>query len=396
MLRLLSQRRKTLLAIIIAVFALIGFGVLRTQRPSTSLSTAQTKRTITVKKESVSPVLGFKGSVKAKISETLTSSEAGTLERITKHYGELVKPDEAIITLKSPELNQHLTQHALEYLKAKHQLKKVQQKYQDNHTLFQEGIISRNEYEQTQDEYQQESIKLLSLSKQLGNTIEKANIALEDIDALALDNLKDVEFLFNQDIAVPIVSKHSGILLSAANASDDSKNPGLSSLSPGKPVQKDQPIAVIASPEHLLVEILATESDIHTITPNAQVSILDNLQSKQPLTATIASINPYQSVKKSDGGLGFPITIEVECPNTNCPIHIGSDVHVQIKLPEEHAVHLPFEAVSSGTQPHVLLFNKTQNTWHKKPITVLKTTAKHVIVSGLDIGETIAAYYQDA
>lgn len=353
----------------------------------------QKNLTFTTQEKSITPSFSYQATVKADVAETLASPYQGILHSIHKRYGDRVKAGDIVLTIESKELTKEFIKTSLDYLQSKKKQEKLTKKQNDNHTLYHEGIVAKNDFTQAEDELHEHTVKHIELQNNLHLLAKDTNISLASIENMTLDNPNDIKKLLNTHVYIPIRASKDGVLLSAEAITPDSKDASvIKGLIVGKPVGKDQAVAAIASPHQLALELNAPEQDLSIFKPHVRFQVQHHAQ-KSTLEATVHAVNPYQAIKNQDGSLGYPVVLHTPCATHNCTLHIGSQVTVHAQLAKQSGIGIPFTALSPKAPYTVKMIQKPHQTPREHAVTVLKTTPTEVIVQGLDVGQTIATYY---
>jgi HlyD family secretion protein len=352
------------------------------------------EKSFEVKQVSIEDKLYFNGTIQPLSEYSLSSTTEAVIEKVYVQYGQWVKKGEIILSLNSSALQKQYSDTLTEYLKAKDNFNVVQSKFEGTTSLWQAGLIARNNYlseksnlDNARINLMQASNRLLSLLKKMDGEAQEMHDDLYDLSFEQFDKVRNA--LHEQHNMINIRAPVSGILLYPTKSnSDSSKN-----LIPGHAVKSDEVIGFIGDLNGLRIEVDVPEVDIDKVHPGMKASIRGASFGQQSLIGQVISVNSQASENASSGLPSFKAMIEVKSLSQlqKQQIKVGMSASVELISDKQQGLLVPLDAIKQqDEQLFVEVEDKNSGKRHRQ---LIHTGSAHdnmiVVQSGLKAGDLI-------
>lgn len=345
-----------------------------------------------VQTEVLKDQLFYHGKVNPLHHHLITTPVAGQVKNIFTYYGQPVQPGDKLFLIESDSTKKSFADKAINHIKNRNKLMMTMKKMNSDKILWDKGAISRQDYDNTCNEYTTDMISYHKTKLQVSKMAGLLGLSLDQIENS--DPIKLNELL-ETNPSIIIKSKHTGTLLSPLV---QNKNGKVSTIELGSIVDDNQALATVGDKTGLSIKVLADEADINTLSIGQSasitgdgfegISLIGTITSKELLSEADNNSNSAQHTK-------YPIIITVPklTLEQQAKIQIGMNVRIEITLHSENALLIPIEAIKiSHGNTYV---NKISSSGKLIPVQVKtgKTTSTQVsITSGLAAGDKVAVY----
>lgn len=277
-------------------------------------------------------------------------------------------------------------------LKNKLNYQRASDVYTQNKILHKQGIISQNELEQSEINYNDAKLNLELSSRHLQQIIRQGDDIQLKLLKLSLDNARaKLNILNNIKEKLSIRSPINGVILRANKRSKENNNSNvLSLISEGQNIATGENILAIGNLTGFAVNIQANEQVVQTIKLNQKVMVkIPALQNNTEFEGIVTAIDaqPNNSENTSQPPK-YNITIHSDYDSNEHNIFLGMTAKISFDLIEqENALTIPFTSITyKDKQPYAV-------NWHDQSlikISLGKTSIDKIeVTSGLKAGDII-------
>ncbi len=352
----------------------------------------------TVKAQSWQQTLYFSGTLHPLEIKPVVAPVDGNIVKIGVHPGQSVKKGELLYTITT-QLAEKTFQPALtSYLKDKKALADADQKQQNSKLLYDNEILSRNEYQQSLESYYTAQLTAIQSKQTLEQALaslklEQNNKALftliKHLDLSRVDDIKRVLSEVGGIDKFSIYSPVDGLLL--LPAADSSGGSGKSiTKGIGSNVKQGELMGKIGTTNGLAVNIQIDEANITKLHPGQSATISTLILPGQHLKGVLSSINI--EAESSHGSPQFmgTVTIAKLSKQIKQQLRFGVNAKVEIQAKGKKAIFIPIDAITEDngmtTVEKLVGDGKTKTT----AVTIGTTLEKRVMItSGLNEGDKI-------
>lgn len=367
---------------------------------------------LTIKQSDLINEIQLQGRVLPLETVDITASTNAYIEKIHVQLGEHVKTGQALIDLKSDQLEidirnaqEALIRSEIEYnkkeswlrsddvfqakqsnLKNKLSYQRALEVYNQNQKLHKQGIISQNELEQSEMYYNDAKLNLELSNRHLQQIINKGDDTQLQLHKLALDNARArLEILENIKQKLKIKSPINGVVLRASSKDSDNKNDNFGKLvATGKKVTTGENLLAIGNLAGFAVNVEANEQIVQSVHLNQQVNIaIPALKESNSFTGIITAIDaqPNNSDNKSSPPK-YNIKINSTTNKNTNNIFLGMTARINFNIIErKDTILIPFASITyQGNTPYVK--NWSDNS--KRQVKLGRTSKDKIeVISGL-------------
>jgi len=294
----------------------------------------------------IQAALSFPGVLEAKVSVNVAPKIGGKVAEVRVKNGSFVEAGELLLRLDASELSAQLAQAEAALQLALVQYEAAARSLEDTRALFEEEIVSRQQFEQVETQYKMAAAQLAQAEA-----------------ALQLVRIQ----INNSSLYAPLAGVVSGLKV----------NPG-EMLSPGVPV------LTINQMEAMHLRLSLTEKDVGRLFVGQKVQAFVPAVSAEPLTGEIIFLSPVAD----------PVTktfeAKVELPNEGLRLKAGMSATLRAVVEEEKdAVVIPVEAVLTEQGRHAVYVVEGGSA-RLRPVTLgLKSGNKVAVRQGIEPGEQV-------
>jgi multidrug resistance efflux pump len=366
--------------------------------------------------------LSVAGTVVAGDSDPVTAPFDGVVRHFEAEYGAQVSVGQAILVMDTAEIIQKERAAELEYLKSKKadddmatwkagpeverqrhivaaaniEYESTLRKVSEAGALFQNGLISKSEYDGLLREEKTSSIQLSAAQDDMVAMLKKGeginrNITDSELK-ISKSKLDDLRQSKNKDV---VKANSSGILLVPTARAGQS---GDAAVQNGEQLTRGQLIGLIAKSNSLNVTFKVNEEDISKIHAGQSVTVTGPGFSGRVLTGRISSIGGQASSSANSGGLDagpmFIATARLDAtgPDGTAGIRIGMSAAVTVNLYQSRAaLVVPIQALGgTPSDPTVEIRDPRNAKVQRVRVVVGKVAPDGVeILSGLRAGDIV-------
>lgn len=348
--------------------------------------------TFTVKQETLHKSLYFTGTIQPLKEQSITCPMNAVIQSVQVHYGQWVKKGEIIATLHSPELQKQYNEALTTYLKAKDDYSIAQAKFAGTQSLWDAGLIAKNNFLNEQSSLATTRITLMQAKLRLADMVVK----VDEEHALAFSSLTLSEFsevknaLKGEHNTIHLKAPINGLLLYPPKSTDESTR----QLSTGMSLKSGDVFALVGDLTGIQVEINIPEVDIAYVQPGMKAHITGVALANTVLDGHVVAVNAQASNNDNNGLPSFHAIIEVPrlLPKDRPLIKVGMSASIELMIEEKKALFIPIHAVHYSEGHSIVTVKTKEGPVTTRIITTGSAQANTVVVlSGLQEGDVIIA-----
>lgn len=348
-------------------------------------------RLMSVEKRPLVSELFFSGMVAPIKSSVVVSPIEGVVEEKYFEYGQFVKKDQALFKIHSSQLEKEYREAITSYLKTKSQYYINKAKLNDDEALQKEGIISRNDYQNSQNTASDSYVAFLQADQSLKQVLEKTHGKWEEAQALKLEDREAVtKALLNKVDTLTLSANAEGVALMPDKSAGEEG--GASKLLLGSQVKSGQVVAVLGDLSGLSVAVSINQVDVNRVKVGQKAFVSSDGFPGLVLQGEVVEVGA-QGIASSTNVTTFPVKIEVKNLSDKAreKIAVGMTAMVKVVVEQAPAILIPIKAVE---MKNGMAFVRKLDSKHKKllsvPVMTGKTTLGEVeVLQGLSEGERL-------
>lgn len=348
-------------------------------------------RLMSVEKRPLVSELFFSGMVAPIKSSVVVSPIEGVVEEKYFEYGQFVKKDQALFKIHSSQLEKEYREAITSYLKTKSQYYINKAKLNDDEALQKEGIISRNDYQNSQNTASDSYVAFLQADQSLKQVLEKTHGKWEEAQALKLEDREAVtKALLNKVDTLTLSANAEGVALMPDKSAGEEG--GASKLLLGSQVKSGQVVAVLGDLSGLSVAVSINQVDVNRVKVGQKAFVSSDGFPGLVLQGEVVEVGA-QGIASSTNVTTFPVKIEVKNLSDKAreKIAVGMTAMVKVVVEQAPAILIPIKAVE---MKNGMAFVRKLDSKHKKllsvPVMTGKTTLGEVeVLQGLSQGELL-------
>lgn len=300
--------------------------------------------------------ISFTGVLEPEMSVNVVHKTGGKVAEVRVKDGSLVRAGDVLIRLDAAEISAQVAQAEAALLMAQVQFETAAQALEDTRALYEEEIVSRQQFEQAETQYKVAEAQLA-----------QAEAALQ----LARTYLDDTV------ITAPIGGTISGL-----------------SVNPGEIIAPGVPVAIINKMDTMEVSVQLTEKDVGRIAVGQEVGIEISAVSSELLEGEVTSISPVADPRTKT------YEMKAALPNKGGRLKAGmtATIHAVVAA-EKETVIVPVDAVLTQ-QGEKVVYIVENGVAYCRPVTLgLENGSEVSVLEGLSPGEQVVVkgqhYLQD-
>lgn len=348
-------------------------------------------RLMSVEKRPLVSELFFSGLIAPIKSSVVVSPIEGVVEEKYFEYGQFVKKDQALFKIHSSQLEKEYREAMTSYLKTKSQYYINKAKLNDDEALQKEGIISRNDYQNSQNTASDSYVAFLQADQSLKQVLEKTHGKWEEAQALKLEDREAVtKALLNKVDTLTLSASAEGVALMPDKSAGEEG--GASKLLLGSQVKSGQVVAVLGDLSGLSVAVSINQVDVNRVKVGQKAFVSSDGFPGLVLQGEVVEVGA-QGIASSTNVTTFPVKIEVKDLSDKAreKIAVGMTAMVKVVVEQAPAILIPIKAVE---MKNGMAFVRKLDSKHKKllsvPVMTGKTTLGEVeVLQGLSQGEML-------
>ncbi len=297
-------------------------------------------------KSDVEVAIDFTGVLEPETVVNVVHKMGGKAAEVRVKDGDKVQAGELLVRLDASEISAQVAQAEAACRLAEIQYEAAAKSFNDTEALYQEDIISRQQFEQTETQY-----------KIAEAQVAQAEAALQ----LARTQLDDTL------ITAPLGGTVSGV-----------------TINPGELVSPGVPVAVINQTDTMAVSVQLTEKDVGRIADGQKVGVLVSAVSPEFLEGEVVKISPVADPRTKT------YELKVALPNEDGRLKAGMTASIRAVVDvEKDTVVIPVEAILTQ-QDQSVVYVVEEGLAFRRPIVVgLDDGVLAGITEGLDPGEQV-------
>mgnify|MGYP000957765898 CR=1 FL=1 len=300
--------------------------------------------------------ISFTGVLEPEMSVNVVHKTGGKVAEVRVKDGSQVRSGDVLIRLDAAEISAQVAQAEAALLMAQVQFETAAQALEDTRALYEEEIVSRQQFEQAETQYKVAEAQLA-----------QAEAALQ----LARTYLDDTV------ITAPIGGTISGL-----------------SVNPGEIIAPGVPVAIINKMDTMEVSVQLTEKDVGRIAVGQEVGIEISAVSSELLEGEVTSISPVADPRTKT------YEMKAALPNEGGRLKAGmtATIHAVVAA-EKETVIVPVDAVLTQ-QGEKVVYIVENGVAYCRPVTLgLENGSEVSVLEGLSPGEQVVVkgqhYLQD-
>ena len=382
-------------------------------------------QTIMVSEKTLSKTLYFQGTIQPQINVPVISTTAGAVSKVMFNYGQYVKKGTPLLQVDSGKVLNNLRNAEVAYLKAVQAFNKIkdwqgssqvlnarnslarakrnmlhaQTTYQQNKTLYQSGVLSYNDLQQSSDNYQDDLMSYQQAKQSLTAALNQGEGSNYTVAKLQLANAEQKYLsLQKQAKSTTVVAPANGVILIPTQTNMSSSNKSSSNrIQVGSSIDYQQVLMTIGNLSGLKIKLQVPEVNINAIHVNQAAAVSGSAFPNVTLHGHVDVIAAQASVQNSGGNALPTFMVEVTAPHISANaarlIRVGMEAQVALTIASKNkALMVPVRAVhqDKNGQGYVLVYDKKNDKTHKQTITTGQVSLNNVVVThGLHAGQSI-------
>ena len=404
-----TNRKRLIGALLILLVAVAGW-TLR----SPAQSPAATEQWLAVQPEALVHQIGLVGKIEPDTTITLTAPFDGNVQANLVEQGQRVEAGQVLLRMDPATLEVQLRDALSAQLKARRTVQEMQdwangpavsrarrslrtaemsagntqRKLTESETLFQRGIIPRNELDDLKQQTQQQQLDLASARSELQQAIAQGQGEYRQIAEMELTNATvkyDAlrQLLEGREVKAPF----SGIVVPPPGA--NTPQAGANSNAPvqaGSKVSQGQVLFGLANIERLKIVTKVSELDINRLHQGQAVEVLGDGFDGERLSGSVSVVSGLAITSDSQGSAQFPVTLSIPqlTPQQLQRVRLGMSARLTIvTYNNAQAMVVPAQAISAGEVEYREAMDKPVE---RVKVTTGQATAQGVEVFGLKPG----------
>jgi len=379
--------------IIVCLILLVCAGCNSGKPGKTDLEDVQT---VTVSLQPSVSSLYFSGTITPIQTYSVNSSVDGTVAEKKFEYGAEVKRGQPLLVIHSSQLADDYQTSLTGYLKAKKDYLNNLTQMQGIDYLKKLGIISENEYLNSQSSNYDLELSYNQAARKLESTLAKMDVPVGDLLALHIEDSTAVHKALAQRADIlKISSPGTGIILVPSKSSSGSSGSSDDSsiLTVGSQVKSGQPLFAIGDSTGIAIVIKVSEININDVKEGQTATITSDAFPGITLKGKVEQVVQQAAPSDSGGSPVFPVNIVVpkltEAQlNT---IHMGMSAKVALQIQTPPTIKVPISAVTTENGTTVVkVLNEKDKSISTVPVVTGATTIDSVeIQQGLKPGDKV-------
>jgi HlyD family secretion protein len=335
--------------------------------------------------------LHFTGTIKPVRESPLISPIDAIIESMNVHYGQMIKKEEVVLTLKSKELQKQYNDTLTDYLKAKDSYSITTAKFVGTQDLWNSGLLSKNNFLTEKSSVNTERVSLMQATRKLTELLKQIDENnSQNLSTLNLANFDEVKkILTSEHDLMTLKAPSDGVILYPSTKSAEDKT---GKITVGSSVKSGQIIALIGDLKGVSVEIDVPEIDIDKIHLGMSAKISGVAFGKMQLKGKLISINTQASDTSAGGLPSFTGVVEVSSltAEQQAWVKVGMSAVIELNAESTNQLLIPIAAVKREKQSLVVNLQLPRGGVEKRIITTGTAQAESIVVeSGLKEGDVV-------
>lgn len=389
------KKKKTLFIIlgVLIVIAFVSLGAVNAMKAKKE--TGIPVKTTNIIKQDVKSNIFTSGTVISKNEREITSDISGKIKEVLIEEGERIKKGDLLARLNSDELEYDLKQSEIKleiaedklnqlrkedkanletsFKNAKIDYKDALKKYEDKKSLFEAGVVSKNNLEEAKSSMDRSYNDYLLTKKKYEDADNLSNIRIQEKEVRAME--LDIDKKKSDIEKTNIVSPIDGTIIEVAISELDIV--GSSTL-----------MFKIEDTENLEVVTNISEYDIGNVRLGQAVKVTNDGMEKKEYKGTVAYISPNAFVEKNGQGTETVVKVKIDIDDKNTEFKPNFSANVEINTAnKEGAFVVPYEAIYADKDGNKSIFIVKEDKAKQHTIETGIEGDMVVEIIGDDIGE---------
>lgn len=363
----------------------------------TSKTSAAVQNTITASKQATSTDFYYNATIQPISVENVVSPADGIVKKIDFTYGGFVKNGATLVVIDASKLQENFLSAVTTFLTAKDKLTTSQTSYQGNKALYDNKIISQDEFNSALDSLENDELSMMEAVYKLKKTLDTIPGFNTNVESLSLKDMGQVKALLAKNYSqINLTAKMDGVALMPPQSSgSDSSSSESKAIHQSSSIKQGQVLLAVGNLNGLSLKVAVTEININQIKKGQVVTVTSPALPGITLQGTVSMVGSQaQSASGGQSELAtFPVSIQVDKLTSaqQQVIRVGMTAQVKISIPGPEEIVIPIDAVSeSNGQTTVTIINAKTG----KPSTVSVETGPTtptgvIITSGISVGDKV-------
>ncbi len=329
----------------------------------------------------------------------LSSLEAESKRRDAQ--SQVIRAEQEVNQLKTWKSSPDVRRAERDLLRTGDELKRTEEEVTSAQRLFDRGIISQQEFENTKSQREQKRIEQINAREALEATLKKGDATALHLAELQLANARQGLDAIDKELAsTHIVSPETGIVFTAQDQGSGTDKKAASPLAVGSPVQVNQPLFAIADMQGISLEADVPEADMLALARGQSATVDFESLPGVELKGAIDYVAGRGTSKEYQGTV-FRVRVAVPdlTDDQRRRLRIGMSASAMVlTYHKDDAIVVPFEAVTVENGQY-LVHKRVGDEWKTMPVQIRGTRVDGIeITSGLAAGDELmlAAHSENA
>lgn len=322
---------------------------------------------------------------------------AGNITDVGFTYGDRVTKGQVLLVLHSRQLADSYRKTVNDFLHKKQTYQSQKESFSGTQALYKAGIVSRNEYQNAKDQFENTALDYLQSQFELQKVLFTANVDPKQIEALSIAQTDVVNKILQRRFRrIEITAPSDGIALfpaKDANAGSGSNSSSSEKIINGADVKEGQLLLQIGNLSGLSAKFDVSEIDIDRIHKGMSVIVTGNAFPGVKLKGEIVAVSSQANQSSGQSGLST-FSVKVKIPHlaeaVAKKIRVGMTAKFEIDIQGESKLMLPVNAVTEKNGASVVTILGADGKEKTVPVVTGSTTpTKVVIISGIKAGDKV-------
>lgn len=323
---------------------------------------------------------------------------AGNITDVGFTYGDRVTKGQVLLVLHSRQLAESYRKTVNDFLHKKQTYQTQKESFSGTEALYKAGIVSRNEYQNAKDQFENTALDYLQSQFELQKVLFTANVDPKQIEGLSISQTDVVNKILQRRFRrIEITAPSDGIALfpakdAGANSGSNSDSSSQKMMN-GADVKEGQLLLQIGDLSGLSAKFDVSEIDIDRIHKGMSVIVTGNAFPGAELKGEIVAVSSQANQSSGQSGLST-FSVKVKIPHLETAvakkIRVGMTAKFEIDIQGESKLMLPVNAVTEKNGASVVTVLDANGKETTVPVVTGSTTPTQVvIISGIKAGDKV-------
>lgn len=372
--------KRFLLLILISMMAINIAACNKTKQPTQKTA----PKILTISPLPSSKTLYFSGLITPLEALAVLSPTDGLIENISFSYGQKVTKGQLLLSIRSLKQQSDFQAALTKYLQAKQTFEQSKAELTSDTKLFDDGLISRNTFRQTQSTFLLNQLALLQAKGQLAIIATDQNI--NQIENLSIENIDAVNKALELDKTATLVK-----MLAPASGEALFETTNAKKIIAGSSVKEGQILLYLNASEGISITININEINVNQLSVGQPAIITSVAFPDITLQGYIKSIDAQATSDSSIPTFSATVVVPKLTKAQEKIIHVGMSAKIAITSKNPPQILVPIYAVFQNNDKSMLnLFDPTTGKITPVVVQTGETTLNDVsITSGLKPGDQV-------